>query len=113
MPQYIALVGRAENHYVASFPDWPGCTATGKTADRTIRNAEVCLRDWMTQAQTEGSIRPVARSAATLMTDLDVADAVADGCVLVPVKADRLDLDPVAGPDRSKNLHSANRPWNT
>ncbi len=45
--QYRCVITRrADNTFVARFPDLPGCVAEGETKEAAIKNAENALADW-------------------------------------------------------------------
>lgn len=44
MGEYKIIIEKAENCYNAYSPDVPGCIATGKTKDETIKNLKSAIK---------------------------------------------------------------------
>jgi predicted RNase H-like HicB family nuclease len=95
MTHYVALIAGQNGAYDVVFPDCPGCVAHGRTIDEAHRRASTELSRWLRDQDASHIIRPVARSQATLLANLDFADAVADGALMMSVGASALQ-DPAA-----------------
>ncbi|CAM5769135.1 hypothetical protein LMIY3S_02736 [Labrys miyagiensis] len=88
MAHYVALIAGQNGAYDVTFPDCPGCTAHGRTIDEAHRHASTELSRWLDHHDANGIIRPVARSQGTLLANLDLADAVAEGAIMITVGAE-------------------------
>ena len=54
MPSYPAFVDGQAGAYGVTFPDLPGIVAMGETIDDAVSNAEEALRDYVTEAESDG-----------------------------------------------------------
>ena len=43
MQNYLIIIEKAQNNYAAYAPDVPGCVATGKTPEETLKNMQEAL----------------------------------------------------------------------
>lgn len=61
MQKYPMLLSwsEADQAYLVSVPDLPGCMADGKTPAEAVKNAEVIIREWMECASEDGEEIPV------------------------------------------------------
>ena len=69
MKRYIAIIEYAEEDGVfdASFPDAPGCTASGATEDEVMNNAFDALAEWVADERADGRTVPEPRSYLELL----------------------------------------------
>lgn len=93
--RYIALIDGGPGAYGVVFPDLPGCTAMADTLDQAMTAAADSLRDWINTVESGGSPIPAARSAETLRTDPEVAEALAEGATLAAILVVRSTGKPV------------------
>ena len=69
MSRYIAVIeyDETESVFMASFPDAPGCNASGRTEDEVIANAIDALSEWALDERSEGRALPSPRSYLELL----------------------------------------------
>lgn len=69
MKRYIAIIEYAEEDgvFFASFPDAPGCTASGVTEDEVMENAFDALAEWAADELADGRAVPEPRSYLQLL----------------------------------------------
>lgn len=53
MAKYSMIVSwsEADNCYIVSVPDLPGCMADGETPQQAVENAQVIIEEWVETAQ--------------------------------------------------------------
>lgn len=71
MERYLAILDEAEGVYGVVFPDAPGCTAMGETAEEAIKDAADALSEWMADWIADGNMPPVPRSYAQILKSGD------------------------------------------
>ena len=64
--EYLVVLERAEKNWAAYSPDVPGCIATGRTPEETIKRYETALRMHLQGLQEDGL--PVPQPAAGAVT---------------------------------------------
>ena len=62
MVKYTIIVEKAEGNYSAHCPDLPGCVATGKTVDETIKNMHEAIRFHLEGLKAENIPIPQTKS---------------------------------------------------
>lgn len=69
MARYLAIIEEdaEQGVFFASFPDAPGCTASGKDQDEVLDNAADALSEWATDEIADGRELPRARSYVELL----------------------------------------------
>jgi predicted RNase H-like HicB family nuclease len=68
MARYIAIIDQAEDGVLfASFPDAPGCTASGQSEEEVVRNATDALAEWASDVVASRLHLPAPRSYAHLL----------------------------------------------
>lgn len=69
------------------FPDLPGCTSAGETADEALQNATKAVRLWAESALDDGETIPQPRPLDDLLQDADVKESLKAGATttLVPL----------------------------
>lgn len=83
---YIAIIEHeAGTLYGGHFPDAPGAIAAGKTLDDCTRSAIEGLRAWAADAIEAGEALPRARTLDEIVTEPEVAAALAGGAVAVAI----------------------------
>jgi predicted RNase H-like HicB family nuclease len=75
---YVALIDGKAGAFGVVFPDCPGCTAMGRTAEEAVKNASEALAEWIDDV---GSM-PRPRTVAQLRRDAEVRQALAEGAML-------------------------------
>jgi predicted RNase H-like HicB family nuclease len=65
--RYLLVIETADTNFSAFFPDVPGCIATGKTVEETVRLASEALT-----LHLEGEDSPAGRSVEELLMDSSV-----------------------------------------
>lgn len=85
MTRYIGVLEGADDNWGVWIPDVMGCVSAGSTADEAINNIIMALSDIAELTIADGDKLPDARSAADVMRDEWVADALAKGDVLVGI----------------------------
>jgi predicted RNase H-like HicB family nuclease len=90
MARYIGLIDGKKGAYGVVIPDFPGCTAMGKTVDEALRNAAGAARLWAEDAVADKEKIPRPSAAEDLRVDRDIADALANGAAfcVVPLVLD-------------------------
>lgn len=84
--RYVALIDGNAGAYGVTIPDLPGCTAMGATVEEALDAAIDAMRDWAEVVEEDGCAVPVPRrSADTLRTDPEIADALAEGAMLATI----------------------------
>lgn len=83
--RYVALIDGSAGAYGVTLPDLPGCTAMGATVEEALAAAVEAMRDWADVVEEEDRTVPAPRSADTLRTDPEVADALAEGAMLATI----------------------------
>ena len=80
MATTYALIHEEDGVFGISFPDFPGCIATGRTEDEVLRKGAEALTFHMAGMVEDGDILPVPRTLSELRGDAgfraDAADAV-------------------------------------
>ncbi len=89
MVHYVALIRQSTDcDFTVSFPDLPGCSATGETPEAAIRHGTEALACHVEQRLADGQDVPSPRSLDQIRLDsADTDDAVGDDvpAVLVPL----------------------------
>ena len=85
MTRYAALIDGEAGGYGVVFPDLPGCTAMGATAEAALAHAADALRDWIEVTEEVGAPAPAPRPIEALRCDAEVAEALAGGALLATV----------------------------
>jgi predicted RNase H-like HicB family nuclease len=68
MARYIAIIDHNKDGTLfASFPDAPGCTASGKSEEDVVRSATEALAEWASDAVASGLVVPKPRSYLQLL----------------------------------------------
>jgi predicted RNase H-like HicB family nuclease len=84
--RFIGIIDGKDGAYGVVFPDLPGCTSAGATADEAARNAVEAVTLWAEDAIAKGEDLPRPRAIAELMADEAVmANVRADGSVMVAI----------------------------
>lgn len=88
--RYLGLLDGKRGAYGVVFPDLPGCTAMGDTADHAYRNAIEAMRIWAQSAIQDGEALPEARDMDALRADPEVVESLRDGAsfIVVPLLLD-------------------------
>ncbi|NBX73200.1 MAG: CopG family transcriptional regulator [Alphaproteobacteria bacterium] len=85
MQRYIAILHESRKSFGVSFPDFPGCIATGATAEDAIENAREALAFHVQGMRLDGQKIPKPSLLKHLQSRADWAD-FADGMIaLVPL----------------------------
>lgn len=79
MTRYIGIIDGEDGAYGVVFPDLPGCTSGGETADEAARNAVEAIGLWIEEALARGAAVPRARSFAEITADDDAMAEVRVG----------------------------------
>ena len=69
--EYLVVLEKADKNWAAYSPDVPGCVATGRTQDETIRRYEKALRMHL-QGLREDGLPPPEPTARVVTVDLSV-----------------------------------------
>ena len=69
--EYLVVLEKADKNWAAYSPDVPGCIATGRTQDETIRRYEKALRMHL-QGLREDGLPPPEPTARAVTVDLSV-----------------------------------------
>ncbi len=85
MTRYVALIDGEPGDYGAIFPDCPGCTAMGATADEALARGTRALREWMSDRVAAGLAPPPARSIGEIRSDPDLAEDFEAGALVASV----------------------------
>ncbi len=85
MAYYVALIDGGPGAYGLIFPDCPGCTAMGATADEALARGTRALREWMSDRVAAGLAPPPARPIEAIRTDPDVAEELEAGALVASV----------------------------
>jgi len=73
--RYVAFVHKDEDSdYGVSFPDFPGCTSAGDTADDALTNAVDALTGHVAAMVADGDDIPEPRTLEAILADPDLAD---------------------------------------
>ena len=56
--EIIIYWSKEDNAYIAEVPELPGCRADGATYEKTIKNAEVVIAEWIETARSLGRAIP-------------------------------------------------------
>lgn len=67
--EYLVVLEKAEKNWAAYSPDVPGCVATGRTPDETIRRYEKALRMHL-QGLREDGLPPPEPAARAVTVEL-------------------------------------------
>ncbi|MGA7731805.1 MAG: type II toxin-antitoxin system HicB family antitoxin [Chloroflexia bacterium] len=75
----LVVLEKAENNYSAYAPDVPGCIATGKTAEETLRNMREALKGHLEWMANDGDELPQisAVEAHLLTVDVELPKSIA------------------------------------
>jgi predicted RNase H-like HicB family nuclease len=84
MTHYIGLMDGEKGGYGVVFPDFPGCTAMGVTADEVWSNAVEVLADWVGEMGGAEAV-PAPRPLTAYRDDPEVKEAMAEGAVLIAI----------------------------
>jgi predicted RNase H-like HicB family nuclease len=85
MANYIAIVHKeAKTDFGVSFPDFPGCIASGQTVDEAKDLAQEALALHVKGMIEDGDELPTPYKLEDIMADVDYADAVAFLVVFIP-----------------------------
>lgn len=87
MAHAYALIHEEDGAFGASFPDFPGAVASGRSADEVIRKASDVLTFHVAGMVEDGDPLPMLRSLSELRADADFREA-AEGAVLAIVHVD-------------------------
>jgi predicted RNase H-like HicB family nuclease len=85
MTHYIGILDGERDVWGVWLPDWPGVHGGGPTPDDAIRDAISALSEIASFAKADGKAFPRARDRAEVLTDIEVADALRNGDVLVAI----------------------------
>lgn len=85
MHRYTALIDGEAGAYGVSFPDLPGCVATGGTVDEAMLGAAEALWEFNADVTASGATMPAPRAAERLRDDPEVAKALSEGASLASV----------------------------
>ncbi|TAK49800.1 MAG: HicB family protein [Xanthobacteraceae bacterium] len=69
MTRYIGIIDGEDGAYGVVFPDLPGCTSAGATADEAAHNAVDAVSLWVADAIASGETVPRARTLAEITAD--------------------------------------------
>lgn len=84
--QVYALVHEENGAFGISFPDFPGCTSTGASAEEALERGRVALAFHIEGMIEDGEPMPRLRPLAELRADPDFRDAAEGAAIaLVPV----------------------------
>jgi predicted RNase H-like HicB family nuclease len=72
---YVAIIERGKKSFGAFFPDVPGCTSAGATAQEAAANAEQALQGHLTLCLEHGEALPEPTPLDQIPTDPDVDEA--------------------------------------
>jgi predicted RNase H-like HicB family nuclease len=72
---YVAIIERGKKSFGAFFPDVPGCTSAGATAQEAAANAEQALQGHLTLCLEHGEALPEPTPLDQILTDPDVGGA--------------------------------------
>ncbi len=72
---YVAIIERAADGFGAFFPDVPGCTSAGATAQEAAANAEEALHGHLTLALENNEALPDASPIDAIPTDPEIDEA--------------------------------------
>jgi predicted RNase H-like HicB family nuclease len=87
MIHYIGIIDGGDGAYGVVFPDLPGCTSAGATADEAAHNAVEAVSLWVGDAIARGETAPRARSLAEITVDDDaMADVRTGRAALIAVQ---------------------------
>ena len=82
-PAYQVLVHDGVDEVTVTFPDLPGCYATGADEAEAFENARMAAWEWMDRnALTPVWTPPAPRSRSQVMSDRAVVEALAGGARL-------------------------------
>ena len=88
MTRYIGLLDGQAGAYGVTFPDLPGCTSGGATADEAATNSVEAVSLWVEDALAAGDDIPRPRTLDEIRADSDVmAEATEIGAVFISVPA--------------------------
>jgi predicted RNase H-like HicB family nuclease len=88
MTRYIGLLDGQAGAYGVTFPDLPGCTSGGATADEAATNSVEAVSLWVEDALAAGDDIPRPRTLDEIRADSDVvAEAAEIGAVFISVPA--------------------------
>ena len=88
--RYVCFIHQDDAGYGASFPDFPGCVAVGKTVDEVVRQGCEALAFHVEGIAEDGDPIPRPRSIAAIKGDPELADwRQGADYVLVPLLRDR------------------------
>jgi predicted RNase H-like HicB family nuclease len=73
MARYLAIIDEADGMYGVVFPDAPGCTAMGATAEEAIAEAGEALSEWMLDWIADGNVPPRPRTYAEIAASGEAA----------------------------------------
>jgi len=111
---FVAIIERGSDGFYAFFPDVPGCTSAGESAQDAARNAEEALHGHLTLSLEHGEALPEASTLDAIPVDPEVEE-VARILVRfdVPVRAVRVNIslpeDLLAEMDRFAKGHGFTR----
>lgn len=87
MPMTCAIVHEEDGVFGISFPDFPGCIATGRSAEEVIRKGTDALGFHVAGMVEDGDHLPRVRDLSELRRDPDFcADSAGGVLVFVPVE---------------------------
>lgn len=97
MPVAYALIHEENGVFGISFPDFPGCISTGRTADDVLRKGEEALSFHVSGMIEDGDPLPPLRSLAELAADRHYREAAKGAAVAavpfdMPGKAVRVNI---------------------
>lgn len=82
-----ALIHEENDSFGISFPDFPGCISTGRTAEDVIRKGSEALTFHVAGMAEDGDPLPILRSLSELQADPEFSEA-SEGAVLALVPFD-------------------------
>jgi len=83
MATIYALIHEEDGVFGISFPDFPGCIATGRSEDEVLRKGTEALTFHIAGMVEDGDALPVSRTLSELRGDADFRADAADAVVAV------------------------------
>ena len=84
MPLAYALIHEQNGVFGVSFPDFPGCIATGRTEEEALRKGTEALAFHVAGMVEDGDPLPILRNLVELRADADFAED-AEGAIVALV----------------------------
>lgn len=85
MSHYIGVLEGKNDVWSVWLPDLPGCVGAGADAEAAIDDVTSALSEVASIMVSEGTPLPVARDAATLMSDEWVSETIRNGDVFIAI----------------------------